>query len=69
MDSAVRRALALFDHWNDVTGFVPSGSSYRFELEALISDAVHCGAQAATGDYRRLEDEPMAIFRAARSGR
>jgi len=53
-DSAVRRAFNLFDKWNDVTGFVPKDTSYYYELQACIEDAVHCGAQAATGDFRDL---------------
>lgn len=66
LESAVRRATNLFDRWNDVTGFTPKGSSYYYELLGTIEDAVHCGAQAATGDYRRLKDEPAKLFRLAR---
>lgn len=54
---AERRALNLFDQWNDVTGFVPKFSTYYYELQAVIRDAVHCGAQGATGDYKKLESE------------
>jgi hypothetical protein len=57
LDDAIRRALNIFDAWNDVTGFVTKHTSYYYELQSCIEDAVHCGAQAATGDYRKLEDE------------
>lgn len=57
IDSAVRRALNLFDAWNDVTGFVTKHTSYYYELQGIIEDAVHCGAQQATGDFRKLESE------------
>jgi len=32
-------------------------SRYGPELQGIVDDAVHCGAQAATGDYRPLESE------------
>ncbi len=56
-DSAVRRALNIFDAWNQVTGFVPPGTRYYSEMQACITDAVHCGAQAATKDFKRLDGE------------
>jgi len=57
LDNAVRRALNIFDGWNDVTGFVQKHTGYYYELQAIVTDAVHCGAQAATGDYRKLDAE------------
>lgn len=60
IESAIRRALNLFDKWNGVTGFVTEHTSYYYELQGVITDAVHCGAQAATGDYRTLEAEEDA---------
>jgi hypothetical protein len=57
MDSAIRRALNLFDQWNGVTGFVTEHTSYYYELQAVIEDAVHCGAQAALGIREPLESE------------
>jgi len=47
-EKATRRALFLFDSWDDVTGFVGQ-SSYRGEIEAIIRDAVDIGARAALG--------------------
>lgn len=65
LENAKRRAVNLFDAWNQVTGFVDPGSTYWFEIAGCIEDAVDCGAQAATGDFRRLENEegPIAGFK------
>jgi hypothetical protein len=57
LDGAIRRALNLFDKWNDVTGFVEKYSGYYDEICACIIDGVHCGAQGATGDYKQLDSE------------
>lgn len=54
---AICRAHNLFDQWNDCTGYFVKGSGYYFECLACIDDAVHCGAQAATGDKRTLPGE------------
>lgn len=56
-ESALRRALNLFDKWNDVTGFVPKHTGYYYELQGVIEDAVHCGAQAASGVHEELAAE------------
>jgi hypothetical protein len=56
LDLAIRRSFNNFDKWNDVSGFVEKGCGYYYELMGLIEDAVHCGAQAACGDFRTLED-------------
>lgn len=61
LESAKRRALNLFDSWNQVTGFVPPGTSCYAEIQSIIEDAVECGAQAATGDFRRLDAEEGPI--------
>ncbi len=55
--NAKRRALNLLDAWNDVTGVLPKHSSYYYEVQGLMEDAVECGAQAATGDHRKLDGE------------
>lgn len=57
LDFAIRRALNIFDAWNDVTGVIKKFSSYYYELQGVIEDAVHCGAQQATGDFKELESE------------
>ena len=61
LESAKRRALNLFDAWNQVTGQFEPGSTYYAEIQGCIEDAVECGAQAATGDFRRLEGEEGPI--------
>lgn len=60
MDSAVRRALNLFDEWNDVASVVIKHTGYYYELQGVIEDAVHCGAQAALGIHRPLPSEEEA---------
>jgi hypothetical protein len=61
---ARRRALNIFDAWVDVTGFVQRDTSYYYELQAVIEDAVECGAQATLGIREPLEaelpDAPLA---------
>lgn len=57
MEFAKRRALNLFDKWNDCTGFVPKFTGYYYEVQGLIEDAVECGAQAAVGVHEILESE------------
>jgi hypothetical protein len=57
VDYAVRRALNIFDKWNDVTGCFEKFSGYYGEMTSIIEDAVHCGAQGATGDYKLLDCE------------
>lgn len=41
-------ALRRFHEWNDVTGFVPAGSSYEGELRSIIMDAVEIGLLGRT---------------------
>jgi hypothetical protein len=57
LKDAERRALNLFDAWNDATGFVQRGSSYYYEMQGVIEDAVKCGAQAACGVREPLSSE------------
>ena len=57
LQDAIRRALGLLDSWVQCTGALQTATSYYYELQSIIEDAVHCGAQAATGDFRRLEAE------------
>ena len=57
LDYAIRRAHNLFDKWNDVTGFVEPCTGYYDEIQGIIEDAVHCGAQAALKIKEPLESE------------
>lgn len=68
---AKRRALNIFDNWNQVTGVAPHGSSWYYEVQEIIGDAVECGAQAATGDFKRLDGEegPIAGAPGAEGGK
>jgi hypothetical protein len=36
LDNAKRRALNIFDAWNNVTGFVNEHTSYYYELQGVI---------------------------------
>ena len=57
IESAERRALNLFDKWNDVTGCIPKHCGYYYEIQGIIKDAVHCGAQQALNDFKPLDGE------------
>ncbi len=57
VESAKRRALNLFDKWNDVTEVVPKHSSYYYEMQGVVTDAVHCGIQQALSDFKPLDSE------------
>ena len=57
MDFAKRRALNIFDAWNDCTGVVEKFSSYYYEIQGVVEDAVECGAQAACHVHEQLESE------------
>jgi hypothetical protein len=47
VESATRQAYNVFDEWLDVTGFVDKDTSYYYEMQGIIEDAVHIGAQMA----------------------
>jgi len=38
-------------------GLAQSRGEFLYELQGVVEDAVHCGAQAATGDFKKLESE------------
>lgn len=57
LNNAIRRAHNLFDQWNSEHDGVKPHTSYYYELMGLVSDAVHCVAQAATGDFKPLDSE------------
>ncbi len=54
---AKRRALNLFDRWNDTTGHFTKGSGYYYEMQGVIEDAVEFGTQAASGVHILLDAE------------
>lgn len=47
VQDAERYALNEFDKWNDVTDQFTKGTSYYYEMQGVISDAVHIGIQMA----------------------
>ena len=53
---AERKAMELFDQWNDATGKFEPGTSYYAEIEACIVDAVHVGIQMALYGHVKTED-------------
>jgi len=48
LEYATRKALNHFDEWVDATGVVPKGTSYYFEMQGVIEDAVKIGSIIAT---------------------
>lgn len=57
LEYAKRRALNRLDEWNDVAGVVTKHTGYYYEIQAVIEDAVECGAQAASGVEEPLSSE------------
>lgn len=47
LDYAIRQALNNFDKWNDCTGAIPKGTSWYYEAQTCIEDAVKIGAKIA----------------------
>lgn len=57
VEKAERLGLNNFDKWNDVTGIFPEESSYYYEAQSCVTDAVHIGIQMALlGKVRYNED-------------
>ena len=57
IDNAVRRAFNVFDEWNSITGFVIEHTSYYYEIQSVLEDAVHCGIQAVFDVKKALPSE------------
>lgn len=57
IEFAKRRAMNIFDKWNDVTGLVPKFTSYYYEIQSCVEDAVECGVQVGVGVHELLESE------------
>lgn len=47
LEYAIRMALNNFDNWNDSTGYFPKASSYYYEIQSVIEDAVKIGSKIA----------------------
>jgi hypothetical protein len=54
---AERIALNELDKWNDVTGFVTKHTSYYYEIQSLMEDAVHIGIQMALNGKVEFDEE------------
>lgn len=61
VEYAERKALDFFDEWNETTGFVQMDSSYYYELQAVIKDAVHCGIQTALFGKIKKDSEGQIV--------
>jgi len=57
IEKAERLALNEFDKWNNVTGFVQEHTSYYYELQAVIQDAVHIGIQMTINGKVQYDEE------------
>jgi hypothetical protein len=58
---AERKAMELFDEWNNTTGIFIPGTSYYAEIEGCIIDAVHCGIQMALNNKINIKDGNVII--------
>lgn len=54
---AERIALNQLDKWNDITGFVAKHTSYYYEIQALMEDAVHMGIKMALNKKVEFDEE------------
>jgi len=57
LERAKRRAINIFEEWNEVTGIFEPETGYYYEAISVIEDAVECGAQSACGVYKTLHGE------------
>jgi hypothetical protein len=51
LDFAIRKALNLFDIWNDVSCQFIKGEGYYYEMQGVIKDAVKLGAKIASEGF------------------
>jgi hypothetical protein len=57
LNYAIRMALNHFDNWVSVTGVVGKGTSYYYEMQGIIEDAVRIGSKiACDGVYVDLSE-------------
>lgn len=56
LDYAKRKALELFDRWNDVTGAIQKHSGWYDELCGIVENAADIGAKVACEIEFKLED-------------
>lgn len=53
---AKRKALELFDSWNDVTGVITKFGCHYYEICSVIEDAVEIGSMIALGIDIEIKD-------------
>lgn len=57
---AQRKALEVFDAWNDVTGCFQKFSGYYYEICEVIKDAVDIGGMTVLNvDYQIIDGKPV----------
>lgn len=62
VETAERHALNNLDTWNDIAGAVIPHTSHYYELQSVITDAVHIGIQMAlNGEVKFDEDGGVVI--------
>jgi hypothetical protein len=59
LNDAIRRARNILQDWCETTGAIEVGTSYYYELQGVVDDAVHCGAQGETKNFSQLESEKL----------
>lgn len=47
LEFAIWQAFNVLDAWNNVTGCFPKGTSYYYEMQSVVEDAVKIGAKIA----------------------
>ena len=62
-DYARRKALEIFDKWNDITGCFPKFSGYYYEMCSLVQDAADIGSLVALGvDFVIKDGKPIVLW-------
>lgn len=56
---AERKALQLFESWNNISGHFEKNSSSYSEIVKCILDSVHCGILIAIGNKIKIEDNEI----------
>lgn len=56
IEYAERQALNLLDKWLETSGIVTPHTSYYYELQGIIEDAVHIGIQMALKGKITMDD-------------
>ena len=58
---AERFALTQFDKWNNVTGALPQGTGHYYEMQSVITDAVHIGIQMALAGQVKYDTDGSVL--------